>query len=133
MIHRALFGSVERFFAILTEHYGGALPGWLLPEQVRILPITERASAYATELLEELGRRGLRSALEDASEPLGARIRRARLARVPFIVVVGDRDLAAGTLGVTERDTGTERRGVPREEFLAEARLALAEPQLEVS
>jgi len=132
MIHRALFGSVERFFAILIEHYGGALPGWLLPEQVRVLPITERAAGYAGDLLGDLVAAGLRAAVEDPSEPLGARIRRARLARIPYIVVVGDRDIEAGTVGVTDRETGSERRGVPRAEFLSEAVLALAEPRLEV-
>lgn len=132
MIHRALFGSVERFFAILVEHFGGDLPGWLLPEQIRVLPITERSVDYGRELLQRLAAHDLRAALEAPDEPLGARIRRARLARIPFVVVVGDRDVTDGTVGVTDRRSGTEERGVPQDEFVTAAVAALGEPAIRV-
>jgi threonyl-tRNA synthetase len=112
MIHRALFGSVERFMAILIEHYAGALPTWLSPEQVRVLPVRDDHDAYATSVLAQLRQDGVRASVEEASEPLGARIRRAKLEKIPYIVVVGDDDVTAGTLGVNARGTNDPERGV---------------------
>ena len=100
MIHRALFGSVERFFAILLEHYAGALPTWLSPEQVRVLGGAGRPPG-ATPTRWPTGCRavGVRVAVDPADEPLGARIRRAKMLKIPYILVVGDDDVAAGTVG----------------------------------
>jgi threonyl-tRNA synthetase len=112
MIHRALFGSVERFLAILLEHYDGALPTWLMPEQFRVLPVRDDHVAYAGEVAARLMARGLRGGAEDAGEPLGARIRRAKLEKLPYVLVVGDDDVAAGTVGVNRRGSETPERGV---------------------
>jgi threonyl-tRNA synthetase len=112
MIHRALFGSVERFLAILLEHYDGALPTWLMPEQFRVLPVRDDHAAYAGEVAELLRARGLRGAAEDAAEPLGGRIRRAKLDKLPYVLVVGDDDVAAGTVGVNRRGSEHPERGV---------------------
>jgi threonyl-tRNA synthetase len=113
MIHRALFGSVERFMAVLIEHYAGALPTWLAPEQVRVLPVSEAHAAYAGSVVAACSGAGLRVSGDDAAENLGARIRRAKLSKIPYILVVGDDDVANQTVGVNARSsTGQPRRGV---------------------
>jgi threonyl-tRNA synthetase len=117
MIHRALFGSVERFMAILIEHYAGNLPTWLCPEQVRVLGVRNDHDDYAYEVAALLRERGLRTRVEDATEPLGSRIRKAKLEKIPYVVVVGDEDVAAGTLGVNARGTNDPERGVSVGEF----------------
>lgn len=119
MIHRALFGSVERFMAVLLEHYAGALPTWLCPEQVRVLPVAEAQGAYAAAVTSACEAAGLRVTTDGAAENLKARIRRAKLAKLPYIVVVGPDDVAAGTIGVNPRSsTGPPRRGVPLDDFV---------------
>ena len=117
MIHRALFGSVERFMAILIEHYAGNLPTWLCPEQVRVLGVRNDHDDYAYEVAALLRERGLRTHVEDATEPLGSRIRKAKLEKIPYVVVVGDEDVAAGTLGINARGTNDPERGVTVGEF----------------
>jgi threonyl-tRNA synthetase len=117
MIHRALFGSVERFMAILIEHYAGNLPTWLSPEQVRVLGVRNDHDDYAYEVAALLRERGLRTHVEDATEPLGSRIRKAKLEKIPYVVVVGDEDVAAGTLGINARGTNDPERGVRVGEF----------------
>lgn len=117
MIHRALFGSVERFFAILLEHYAGALPTWLAPEQVRVLGVRDDHQGYADKVAARLVAVGVRVGLEPADEPLSARIRRAKLLKTPYILVVGDDDVAAGTVGVNRRGSDRPVRGVPVTEF----------------
>jgi threonyl-tRNA synthetase len=111
MIHRALFGSVERFFGILLEHYAGALPAWLSPVQARVLPVREDHHLYAASVVGRLKAAGLRVDLAEADEPLGARIRKAKLEKLPYVLVVGDDDVEAGTLGVNPRG-GVIERGV---------------------
>jgi threonyl-tRNA synthetase len=119
MIHRALFGSVERFMAILLEHYAGNMPTWLCPEQVRVLGVRDDHDDYATYVAETLGLDGVRASVEAASEPLGARVRRAKLEKIPYILVVGDDDVAKGTLGVNARGSNDPERGVAVAQFLA--------------
>ena len=117
MIHRALFGSVERFMAILLEHYAGNMPTWLCPEQVRVLGVRNDHDVYAAYVAETLALEGIRVSVDEASEPLGARIRRAKLEKVPYILVVGDDDVDKGTLGVNARGTNDPERGVSVAEF----------------
>jgi threonyl-tRNA synthetase len=119
MIHRALFGSVERFLALLLEHYAGALPTWLAPVQVQILPVRDDHDAYALRLADRLQADGFRAEVDEADEPLGARIRRAKLEKVPYVLVVGDDDVAAGSVGVNARGSATPERGVAVDAFLA--------------
>ena len=118
MIHRALFGSLERFLAILIEHYAGNLPTWLCPEQVRVLGVRDDHDGYAVEVVNQLREAGVRADLEAASEPLGARVRKAKLEKIPYVVVVGDDDLAAATLGVNARGSNEPERGVPVGAFI---------------
>ncbi|HEV3268477.1 MAG TPA: threonine--tRNA ligase [Acidimicrobiales bacterium] len=117
MIHRALFGSVERFMAILIEHYAGNLPTWLCPEQVRVLGVRDDHDDYAYGVAARLRERGVRVSVEAAAEPLGARIRKAKLEKIPYVVVVGDDDLAKGTLGINARGSNDPERGVAVEVF----------------
>jgi threonyl-tRNA synthetase len=118
MIHRALLGSVERFFGILLEHYAGALPTWLSPVQARVLPVRDDHEEYARGMVATLRAAGFRADCEEANEPLGARIRRAKLERIPYVLVVGADDVAAGTVGVNERGSEAPQRGVPLETFV---------------
>ncbi|MGH9058366.1 MAG: His/Gly/Thr/Pro-type tRNA ligase C-terminal domain-containing protein, partial [Acidimicrobiales bacterium] len=121
MIHRALFGSIERFFGILVEHYAGAFPTWLSPVQVRVLPVRDDHHAYAARVADRLRGSGFRVDVAAADEPLGGRVRRAKLEKLPYVLVVGDDDVDAGTVGVNARGSTSAERGVPVEEF--EARL----------
>ena len=106
MVHRALLGSIERFFGILIEHYAGAFPLWLAPEQVRILPISDKAMDYAKKVQSALRAKGFRVDIDISAEKLGAKIRSATLQKVPYQVVVGLRDEAAGTVSVRSRTAG---------------------------
>ncbi|MGD0312447.1 MAG: threonine--tRNA ligase [Acidimicrobiales bacterium] len=117
MIHRALFGSVERFFAILLEHYAGALPTWLSPEQVRVLAVRDDHEVYADKVAERLAAIGARVSVDRADEPLGARIRRAKVLKTPYVLVVGDDDVHAGTVGVNRRGSKQPQRGVELASF----------------
>ena len=118
MLHRALLGSIERFFGVLLEHYAGNLPTWLAPEQVRVLGVRNDHDAYATKVAEALRDRGVRVGVEEASEPLGSRIRKAKMEKVPYILVVGDDDVAHETLGVNERGSNDPQRGVTLGSFI---------------
>ncbi len=117
MIHRALFGSVERFFGVLLEHYAGAFPTWLAPVQVRLLPVSDGHDAYAHRLVDRLRAEGYRADAVEASEQLGKRIRAAKLDKVPYVLVVGDDDVRDGTVGVNPRG-GDVERGVPVDAFV---------------
>ncbi len=119
MIHRALFGSVERFFAVLLEHYAGALPTWLMPVQVAVLSVRDGHDAYAHHVATGCRNAGIRVEVDLADEPLGARIRRWKLEKVPYVLVVGDEDTPAGTVGVNARSSERPDRGVPLDAFIA--------------
>ena len=106
MIHRALFGSMERFFGVLIEHYGGAFPLWLAPVQVAVLPITDRINEYAENIVRELRATGLRVESNLRSEKIGAKIRDAQLQKVPFMLVLGDREMEQNVVAVRERAKG---------------------------
>jgi threonyl-tRNA synthetase len=121
MIHRALFGSVERFMAVLIEHYAGALPTWLCPEQVRVIPVTDGHLEYASSVAAVCRTAGLRAEVDASGEKLGALIRRARLAKIPYVLVVGDEDVAAGSVGVNRRGWPKPEHGVALDAFVAEA------------
>ncbi len=118
VIHRALFGSIERFFGILVEHYAGAFPTWLAPVQVVVLPVADRHHAYASRVADRLRAEGHRVALYDAhADTLGARVRRAKTEKVPYVLVVGDDDAETGTVGVNQRGSDAPERGVAVDDF----------------
>jgi threonyl-tRNA synthetase len=117
MLHRALFGSIERFFGVLLEHYAGALPTWLAPVQARVLPVASAHEEYAEVVVQRLRAAGARADTVHASEGLGKRIRAAKLEKLPYVLVVGDDDLADQTVGVNPRG-GEVERGVPLDVFI---------------
>lgn len=106
MVHRALFGSVERFFGVLIEHFAGAFPFWLSPVQVAVLPITDRINDYATQIGEELRKIGVRVEVNTKSDKIGAKIRDAQLQKVPFMIVLGDKEAEDKNIAVRERKQG---------------------------
>jgi threonyl-tRNA synthetase len=118
MIHRALFGSIERFFAVLTEHYAGAFPLWLAPEQLRLLPVADRNVEAARELASRAREAGLRVEVDDAKQSVGKKIRAAQLMKTPYMIVLGDRDLEAGTFTVRNR-AGDEIAGLAFDDVVA--------------
>ena len=119
MLHRALFGSVERFFGVLLEHYGGAFPAWLAPIQVRVLAVTSQHEEYAQQLVKRMRAEGFRVDSAEADEQLGKRIRSAKLERIPFVLVVGDDDVQNNTVGVNPRG-GDVIRDVQVDAFIAQ-------------
>jgi len=127
MIHRALLGSVERFVGILVEHYAGAFPMWLAPVQVTVVPVADRHSDYAFYVASQLAERGLRVHVDDADETVGEKIRRAITQKHPAVIVVGDKDIEASTVGLRLRGEDNERRGVGIDEVIGEL-TAMAEP-----
>jgi threonyl-tRNA synthetase len=106
MIHRALFGSVERFFGVLVEHYAGAFPFWLAPVQISVLPITDRIQDYAEEIGNELKKLGFRVEINLKSDKIGAKIRDAQMQKVPLMLVLGDKEKEEGKVAVRERKAG---------------------------
>jgi threonyl-tRNA synthetase len=126
MIHRALFGSIERFFGILLEHYAGALPPWLAPVQVACIPIASRHGDYLRGLANRLRAAGVRVEVDESDERMQKKIVKAQHDKVPFMLIAGDRDIEAGAVSFRYR-SGEERRGVPVDEALAEIETAIAE------
>ncbi|HEX6183602.1 MAG TPA: threonine--tRNA ligase [Pyrinomonadaceae bacterium] len=116
MVHRALFGSVERFFGVLIEHYAGAFPLWLAPVQVSVLPITDRANEYVEQVARQLREAGLRVETNTRGDKIGAKIRNAQLQKIPFMLVCGDREMEEGQVAVRERSRG-DIGAMPLEEF----------------
>ncbi|MDE0701757.1 MAG: threonine--tRNA ligase [Acidimicrobiaceae bacterium] len=117
MIHRALFGSVERFFGVLLEHYAGAFPTWLAPTQVSVLPVAAVHNDYAHSVAARLRDAGVRVEVTDAVEPLGKRVRNGKVEKIPYILVVGDDDVRNDTVGVNRRGENAPQRDVPVAEF----------------
>ena len=118
MIHRALFGSIERFFGVLTEHYAGAFPAWLAPVQVVGIPIRDDHAPYLADFVRRLRSEGIRAEVDTSSERMQKKIRTAQQQKVPFMVIAGDADVAAGTVSFRYRD-GSQRNGVPLSEAVA--------------
>jgi threonyl-tRNA synthetase len=118
MVHRALYGSIERFFGILIEHYAGAFPVWLAPVQAVVMPITDRHAEYAQKVVGQLKAADLRVELDDRKEKVNLKIRDAQLQKIPYMLVVGDREAQDGTVSVRNRkhaDQGAQKV----EEFIA--------------
>ena len=121
MVHRALWGSVERFFGVLIEHYAGAFPLWLAPVQAIVLPITDSQNGYAQQVADQLGAAGIRTELDSRSEKVNFKIREAQLQKIPYMLVIGGREAEAGTVAVRHRKRG-DLGAKPVDEFIAETR-----------
>ncbi len=119
MIHRALAGSLERFFGILIEHYGGAFPAWLAPVQVVVTPISEHQASYALQVASRLRGAGFRVEVDEANEKLGYKIRHWKTQKVPYILVAGKQEVADGTVNVNQRGVD-EKRTISVESFVEE-------------
>src|SRR5271166_3662701 len=119
MVHRALYGSIERFFGILVEHYAGAFPVWLAPVQAIVLPITDRHIEYARKIFDQLKNAGIRAELDDRSEKINLKIRDAQLQKIPYMLVLGDREAENGTVSVRNRKHG-DQGAQSADQFLAE-------------
>ncbi len=119
MIHRALFGSFERFIGIITEHFAGAFPTWLTPVQVKILPISaEKHMEYAKKLQAELGEKGFRVEVDERNEKIGYKIREAQMQKIPYMLVIGDKEIESGSVGVRSRKDG-DLGAMKKEDFIA--------------
>jgi threonyl-tRNA synthetase len=118
MIHRAMLGSLERFMGILTEHVAGAFPLWIAPVQVALLPVTDRTVPYARQVADRLRERRFRFELDERKEKVGAKIRDAQLRKVPYMLILGDREAAAGTVSVRTRSEG-DKGPMPQDAFIA--------------
>jgi threonyl-tRNA synthetase len=126
MIHRALFGSIERFFAVLLESTAGAFPVWLAPVQSVVVPVSDRHHEYGTKVVAQLAERGLRAELDDSDDTMGAKIRKHQLAKVPYQLIVGDSEADADTVAVRPR-VGDQRKEVPVGQFVEELAAEVAE------
>src|SRR5262245_24722005 len=118
MIHRATLGTLERFTAVLIEHYGGAFPLWLSPEQVRLVPVADRHVEHARGLASRLAEAGLRAEVDESGETVGKKVRSAQVAKAPYVLVIGDKEIESGELTVRDRE-GTETTDVPFDAFAA--------------
>jgi len=130
MVHRALLGSLERFFGILVEHYAGAFPVWLAPEQARVIPIADRHIEYAKQVEDALRQAHLRVSTDASSSRMNAKIREAQLMKVPYMLVIGDKEVEAGAVAVRLR-SGNDLGALPVADFIAHAEKAIAERALE--
>ena len=117
MIHRVVFGSIERFIGILTEHFAGAFPTWLAPVQVKLLTMTDRNRAYAEEIQRQLEEQGFRTELDERNEKIGYKIREAQLEKIPYMLVLGDKEQEAGEVAVRDRRDG-KTTVMPLSEFV---------------
>ncbi|MCD6286300.1 MAG: threonine--tRNA ligase [Anaerolineae bacterium] len=130
MVHRALLGSIERFFGILVEHYGGAFPVWLCPEQARIIPIADRHIEYARQVEDQLREAGLRVSTDSSSSRMNAKIRDAQLMKIPYMLIIGDREVEAGQIALRMR-SGARPGAMSVEDFVALAQAAVKDRALE--
>jgi len=129
MIHRALLGSMERFIAVLIEHHAGAFPLWLAPVQARVLSVSEKAEAYANEVVASLRGAGLRAEADVGAEKLGSKIRKAQLEKIPYMVVVGEKDMAARVVSPRTRE-GQQQPPTPLDEFVRRLATESAQPPI---
>ena len=118
MIHRVVLGSIERFIGVITEHFAGAFPAWLAPVQVKVLPVTDRAEEYAEKVAAQLDTQGFRVEVDGRNEKIGKKIREATLEKIPYMLVVGDRDMENGTVSVRHR-SGEDLGATTLDQFAA--------------
>ena len=121
MVHRALLGSMERFFGVLIEHFGGAFPVWMAPVQTVVIPIADRHLEYARQVAEKLRAEGMRAELDDRPERMNAKIRDAQKQKVPYMLVVGDSEMESGQVSLRARD-GSQQNNIPLADFVGRAK-----------
>jgi len=121
MIHRVVFGSIERFIGILIEHYAGAFPVWLAPVQVKVLTVTDRGRDFAGTILKILEENGIRGEVDGRNEKIGYKIREAQLEKIPYMLVIGDREVDSGAVAVRKRGEG-DQGSIALDEFVKTVR-----------
>ena len=126
MIHRALFGSIERFFGVLTEHYAGSFPPWLAPVQVRAIPVAEAFNDYLAEVVREMKRVGIRADIDASDDRMQKKIRNAQTEKIPFMLIAGEEDQKAGAVSFRYRN-GEQKNGIPIKEAIHEILTAVKE------
>jgi threonyl-tRNA synthetase len=119
MIHAAIMGSIERFLAVLIEHTAGNFPTWLSPVQVQVLPVSDKFAQYGKDVLDTLTAAGIRAEMPATDSTLGSRLREARKSKVPYMLVLGEKEVTAGTVSVNSRDKGQQENTPTLQEFLA--------------
>jgi threonyl-tRNA synthetase len=124
MIHRALFGSIERFFGVLTEHYAGAFPPWLSPVQVRAIPVADAFAPYLEQVANQMRRLGIRIDVDNSDDRMQKKIRNAQLEKIPFMIIAGEVDQQAGAISIRYRN-GEQKNGIPIAEAISEIHNAI--------
>jgi threonyl-tRNA synthetase len=125
MIHRALFGSIERFFGVLTEHYAGAFPPWLAPVQVRGIPVADAFNDYLADIVKEMKRAGIRADIDSSDDRMQKKIRNAQTEKIPFMMIAGEEDQKAGAVSFRYRN-GDQKNGIPVKEAITEILSAIS-------
>jgi threonyl-tRNA synthetase len=133
MVHRALFGSIERFFGVLIEHYAGAFPVWLSPVQVALIPISEKHVDYANKVAGQLKAAGVRVHVDDRNEKMNARVREQTMQKVPFLLIVGEKEAEAGTVNVRVRGQQQPEGTYPATEFVERVKKLIAEKSVSLT
>ena len=124
MVHRVCFGSIERFIGIITEHFAGKFPVWLAPVQVKVLPISDNQLEYARKVAVELDAKGIRVEIDDRQEKIGYKIREAQLSKVPYMLILGEKEVEAGAVGVRARAQG-DIGAMKLEEFISKIKVEI--------
>jgi threonyl-tRNA synthetase len=125
MIHRALFGSIERFFGVLTEHYAGAFPPWLAPIQVRGIPVAEAFNDYLADIVKDMKRVGIRADIDSSDDRMQKKIRNAQTEKIPFMMIAGEEDQKAGAVSFRYRN-GDQKNGIPIKDAITEILSAIS-------
>jgi len=126
MIHRALFGSIERFFGVLTEHYSGAFPPWLAPVQVMAIPVAEPFTDYLHDVVKQMKSAGVRAELDSSDDRMQKKVRNAQMQKIPFMVIAGEEDMNAGAVSFRYRN-GEQKNGIPVADAIAEIKQIVAD------
>jgi threonyl-tRNA synthetase len=126
MIHRALFGSIERFFGVLTEHYSGAFPPWLAPVQVVGIPVAEAFSDYLSGVIASMKSAGIRAEMDFSDDRMQKKVRNAQMQKIPFMVIAGEEDMNAGAVSFRYRN-GEQKNGIPIADAIAEIKKTVAD------
>jgi threonyl-tRNA synthetase len=124
MIHRALFGSIERFFGVLTEHYAGAFPPWLAPVQVRAIPVAEAFNDYLDDIVKQMRKTGIRADIDESDDRMQKKIRNAQTEKIPFMMIAGEEDQKVGAVSFRYRN-GEQKNGIPIKEAIDEVLSAI--------
>jgi threonyl-tRNA synthetase len=128
MIHRALFGSIERFFGVLTEHYSGAFPPWLAPVQVMAIPVAEAFTDYLEGVVKQMKSAGIRAELDASDDRMQKKVRNAQMQKIPYMIIAGEEDMKAGAVSFRYRN-GDQKNGIPIAEAIAEITATVAKRQ----